>query len=211
MTLEELKNRAKEYPLFKLEDIFKWFPQANRSTTLNQLSFWTKKGFLEQIRKGVYKLSDFEIKDVFLLVNFIYSPSYISLESALNYYSIIPDIPFGTTSVTINKTKTFKTQNYGVFYYYNVKPDLFFGFRTILVGKKYSYNIAFPEKALFDYLYLKARGIKSVKGFIEELRLSLPDDFNWQNFKKWRRLVSKRNKNFHNLIDFLIKKYLYGK
>jgi len=210
MIFEELKNRVKDYPLFRVEDIFKWFPGAKRTTTLNQLSFWLKKGYLEKIRKGVYKLSDFEVKDVFLLTNFIYSPSYISLESALNYYSIIPDIPFGITSVTVNKTKTFKTKNYGVFYYYNVKPELFFGFRTILVGKKYSYNIASPEKALFDYLYLKAKGIELVDGFINELRLSLPDGFNWQNFKKWGKLVSERNKNFHNLIKLLIKKY-YGK
>lgn len=211
MNWEELKKRAKDYPLFFLEDVFKWFPQAKRTTTLNQLSFWRKKGYLEKIRKGVYKISDFEVKDVFLISNFIYSPSYISLESALNYYSIIPDIPFAITSVTLRKTKRFKIKNYGIFYYYHIKSDLYFAFRTILVEKKYSYNIAFPEKALFDYLYLKAKGIKSTEGYIEELRLSLPDNFNWQNFKRWTNLVSKKDKNFHNLTNFLIKKYSYGK
>lgn len=207
MTFNELKSKARGYPLFRLEDIFKWFPDAKRTTTLNQLNFWTKKGYLEKIRKGVYKLSDFEIKDTFLLANFIYPPSYISLETALNYYSIIPDIPFGVTSVTLNKTKTFKTKNYGIFSYCNIKPDLFFGFNSILVEKGYSYNIAWPEKSLFDYLYLRTKKVKKIEGFIEELRLSLPSDFDWQNFKKWEKLVSSKNKNFHDCFKYLVNKY----
>lgn len=210
MTFNELKNQAKDYPLFRLEDVFKWFPKVKRSTTLNQLNFWLKKGYLEKIRRGVYKLSDFGINDVFVLANFIYPPSYISLESALNYYSIIPDVPFGNTSVAIKKTKEFKTKNYGVFYYSHLKPDLFFGYKTILVKKNYSYNIALPEKALFDFLYLRAKKIDSAEGFIEELRLSLPQNFDWGKIKNWTRLIPKKNRNFHKLIQALIIKY-YGK
>ena len=207
MIFNELKNKVKNYPLFKLEDIFKWFPDAKRTTTLNQLNFWVKKGYLEKIRREVYKLSDFEVKDTFLLSSYIYSPSYISMETALNYYSIIPDIPFAVTSVALNKTKIFKIKNYGVFYYHHLKPELFFGFKSIVIEKNYSYNIASPEKALFDYFYLKAKKIESPEGAIEELRLSLPKDFNWKSFKKWEELVSKKNKNFHNLIKFLMKKH----
>jgi len=210
MTFNELKKKAKNYPLFKLEDVFKWFPEANRQVTLNQLSFWCQKGYLENIRREIYKLSDFELEDPFVLASFIYSPSYISLETALNYYSIIPDVPFSITSITVNKTKLFKTKNYGVFSYSAIKPDLFFGFKSILVEKSYSYNITLPEKAIFDYLYLRAKKIDSVEGFIEELRLSLPKNFNWKNFRKWTELVSPKNRNFQNCSQFLIKKY-YGK
>lgn len=207
MTFNELKAQLKNYPLFKLEDVFKWFPKAKRQTTLNQLNFWSKKGYLENIIRGIYKLSDFELKDPFLLANFIYSPSYISLETALNYYSIIPDIPFAITSVTVNKTKKFKIKDYGVFYYSHLKPELFFGFESILVEKKYSYNIALPEKALFDYLYLKAKKVESPEGFLEELRLFLPDRFNWQDFRNWTKLVPKKNKIFHKLGEILLEKY----
>lgn len=207
MTFNELKEKAKNYPLFKLEDIFKWFPEAKKQSTLNQIDFWIKKGWLERIKKGVYKLKEFEFKDPFIIANFIYTPSYISLESALNCYSIIPDIPFGITSATIKKTKEFKTKDYGVFYYSHIKSNLFFGYKTILVEKNYSYNIAIPEKALFDYFYLRAKGISSVEGFVEELRLSLPENFNWRNFKKWTKLVQKKNKIFHQLVEILIKKH----
>jgi predicted transcriptional regulator of viral defense system len=207
MIFNELKNRARNYPLFKLEDVFKWFPGAERATTLNQLNLWTQKGYLERIRRGIYKLSDFEIGEPFLLASFIYTPSYISLETALNYYSIIPDIPFAVTSVTTKKTITFRNKNYGVFFYSSIKPDLFFGFNSVLAEKKYGYNIALPEKALFDYFYLRAKKVKPTESFIEELRLSFPPDFHWQKFRKWVKLVSPKNKNFHQLNQILIQKY----
>lgn len=207
MTFNQLKQKAALYPIFKLEDIFKWFPQSKRQTVLNQIYFWTKKGYLEKIRRGVYKITDYQIKDCFILANFIYSPSYISLETALNYHGIIPDIPFEVTSVTVNKTKVFHTENYGIFSYHHLKPDLFFGFDVIRGEKSYIYNMATPEKALFDYLYLRAKKIDSVEGFIEELRLSLPKEFNWLKFQKWSKLVSQKNKIFHQLTRLLANKY----
>lgn len=200
MTFNELRKKVKDYPIFKLEDVLKWFPEAKRQTTLNQISFWEKKGWIESLKKGIYILKESEVREPFIVANFIYSPSYISLESGLNYYGIIPDIPFGVTSVTINKTNLFKTESFGTFYYHHIMPDLFFGYKTILVGRNYSYNIALPEKALFDYLYLKAKKVDSFEGFIEELRLSLPKDFNWKSFLKWQGLVSIRNKTFHQIL-----------
>lgn len=207
MIFNELKDKAKNYPLFKLEDIFKWFPEAKKQSTLNQINFWIQKGWLERIKRGVYKLKEFEVKDPFIIANFIFTPSYISLESALNCYGIIPDIPFGTTSVTIKKTKEFKIKNYGVFYYSHIKSDLFFGYKAVLTEGNYSYNIAFPEKALFDYFYLRAKGISSIEGFIEELRLSLPVNFNRKKFLEWQKFVSGKNKNFHKIIEVFLKKY----
>ena len=207
MTFQQLRNQAINYPIFKLDDIFKWFPQAKRQTLLNQISAWIKKGDLEEIRRGIYKIGEYQIKDCFILADFIYSPAYISLESALNYYSIIPEVPFEITCVSLNKTKTFKTNCCGVFSYSHLKSSLFFGFNIIEIEKSYVYKIALPEKALFDYLYLKARKIENPEGFIKEMRLSLPKEFNWQAFEKWSKLVIANNKNFHILVKLLLKHY----
>ncbi|MBI3334985.1 MAG: hypothetical protein HY001_00610 [Candidatus Portnoybacteria bacterium] len=207
MTFNELKVKANRYPLFKLVDVFKWFPKAQKQVTLNQLHSWCSKGYLEHIRKGVYKLSDFELKDSFVLTNFIYPPSYISLESALNYYGIIPDIPFAITSVTINKTASFKTEKYGTFLYSHVKQSLFFGFQSIRVEKIYTYTIALPEKALFDYLYLRIRHSGSPTDTIRELRLSVQKDFHWRKLKEWAALVSAKDKIFHAIIQNLAHHY----
>lgn len=205
MTLKELQNKAKFYPLFKLGDVFKWFPRANRQITLNQLSRWIKKGDLHLIKKGVYKLPNFDIKDSFILANFLYFPSYISLETALNYYSIIPDIPFAVTSATIKKTTDFSVKRYGKFIYRHLKPDLFFGFESVKVGQ-YCYNIAFEEKAIFDFLYLNAKRVE-IKGFPEEQRFYFSKDFKWSKFKKYGNLVSSKNKKFHQLKEILLQKY----
>lgn len=207
MTFNELRKKCKNYPLFKLEDVLKWFPEAKKQTTLNQLSFWIKNNWVEQVRRGVYILKDSKIEEPFIIANFIYSPSYVSLESALNYYSIMPDIPFSTTSVTTRKTKKFRTKGYGIFYYKHLKPDLFFGYKTILIKKNYSYNIASQEKAIFDYFYLQREKIISPEGFIKELRLTLTKKFNWKKFLDWTKFVPARNKNFHNLINTFIQQY----
>jgi len=206
MTINELRKKAKDYPLFRLEDIFKWFPQAKRSTTLNQLRDWSKLGYLQGLKRGVYKLSDFEIEEPFILANFIYGPSYISLETALNYYSLIPDIPFQVTSITTLKTNNFDLQDYGAFSYSHIKPDLFFGYETVRGEKQYSYNIALPEKALFDYLYLNSKRMKLSDSFIEGLRLSIPANFDWKKIKKWLKATQLSNK-FSSAMEKLIQKY----
>lgn len=205
MTLKELQRKARLYPLFKLEDVFKWFPKANRQITLNQLSKWAKSGDLQPVKRGVYKLADFEIKDSFILANFLYSPSYISLETALNYYSIIPDIPFAVTSATTKKTTNFLTKEYGKFIYRHLKPDLFFGFETIKIDQ-YCYNIAFEEKALFDFIYLNSKRIK-IKGFPKEERFYFSKDFQWRKFEKYGKLIFSKNKKFHQLKEILLRKH----
>ena len=207
MNFLELKEKLNNYPIFKLEDVFKWFPKKKRRTLIFQLSNWTKKGHLERLRRGVYKFADHQIKDVFILADF-FLPSYISCQTALNYYGIIPDIPFAATSVTCKKTSTIKTKDYGLFVYYHIKPELFFGYRNISSGDLYSYKIAEPEKALFDFLYLQSfKKSFNPDSYLSEMRLDVGKDFKWSNLKKWRRLVPARNKKFHLSIKNLFKEY----
>jgi len=206
------RKKAQNYPLFKVEDVFKWFPKANRKGTLNQLNLWVKKGYLERISKGIYRLAEAEISDPFILASFLYGPSYITLESALNAYGIIPDIPFSTTSVALPKTKIFRTKNNGSFFYHHAKPGLFFGFHTASTPSSayhhYAYRIATPEKALFDYFYFRAKKVKNAAAFLEEMRLSLPKTFRADQLRKWSKLVSPKMKTFHALILALTQKHV---
>jgi predicted transcriptional regulator of viral defense system len=171
------------------------------------LSTWTKRGHLERLKRGVYKFSDHQIKDVLVLADFFF-PSYISCETALNYYGIIPDIPFATTSVTSKKTLSVKTEKYGLFIYHHIKPELFFGYRKIDGDSPYSYSIAVPEKALFDFLYLQSfKKSFDPKNCFKEMRLDIGKDFKWNNLKKWQKLVSSNNKKFHLSMENLFKEY----
>jgi len=207
MTYFQLRKKLTNYPIFKIEDVFKWFSKENRRTLIFQLSIWTKKGHLERLKRGIYKFSDYQIKDISVLANF-FLPSYISCETALNYYGIIPDVSFATTSVTTTKTSTIKTKNYGLFIYHHIKQELFFGYRKINSGSLYSYKIATPEKALFDFLYLQSfRKSFDPENCFKEMRLDIEKDFEMNNLKKWQKLVSSKNKKFHLSMDNLFKEY----
>ena len=121
--------------------------------------------------------------DLFLVANSIYHPSYVSLESALNYWGVLAQFPSIVTSVTPRKT-FLKETPVGIFSFSHVAPRLFLGFL-----KLDSFLIAEKEKALFDYLYLVAKGVKK-PGYLDELNLT---ETNWQKVSFYFRLIKSRN------------------
>src|ERR1700760_1677773 len=70
------------------------------------------KGILERVTNGLYiaksELS-MERPHPFLLANQILGPSYVSMESALSHYGLIPERVYTTTSVTIKATREYRT------------------------------------------------------------------------------------------------------
>ncbi len=146
----EVKDRLNNFFVFNLSDIKKVDPKFYRQ----RLNDWQEKGYIKKLRRGHYIFADIEITEevMFLIANRLYSPSYVSLEMALNYYGLIPEGVYSVTSVSTKKTKSFETPVTS-FSYRNVKPELFFGYRLSKVGER-NYKIAEIEKAVLDYLYL---------------------------------------------------------
>lgn len=135
-----------------------------------QVNYWLKKGFLIKLKKGIYIFSEeFRKQKVsgFLISNYLISPSYISLETALGYYGLIPEKITTFTAITTRKTTRIKNP-LGVFLYTNIKKELFFGF-TKKKEDDYDFFIAEPEKAILDYFYFKKQISGSDEEF-EELR-----------------------------------------
>ena len=159
MDFQTFRLKTKDYPLFKFVDLLKWFPNDNEQTIKQNLKFWTRKKWLKRIIRGVYKLAESKIEDEFLVASYLNENSYVSLESALSYYGMITEIPYEITSVTTKKTKKYKTE-YGIFSYRKIKINLFFGFKLIS-GDNYLYRMATPEKALFDFIYLNQKEIRT--------------------------------------------------
>jgi len=153
------------FNLFTLADVIKFFPYEKDSLIRTQLSRFTKKKLIVKIKRGLYCFSPDRV-DGLELANKLYSPSYISLETALNYHGLIPDIPQSITSINLTTTKKI-VNRFGVFYYTKINARLFFGFTKVKSSQSPSFiNIASKEKALLDYLYL--RKITA----IDELRLN---------------------------------------
>jgi len=131
---------------------------------------WQKKGYIKKITKLFYVFADKKINEneICFIANKLLEPSYLSLEYALRFYNLIPEMVYFITSITTRKTKMIET-SVANFQYRSVKENLFFGYKIIEIGGV-SYRIAEPEKALLDFLYLRS-DINDMND-IEELRIN---------------------------------------
>jgi predicted transcriptional regulator of viral defense system len=152
--------------VFSVKDIDKAFPGFNKMNLVN----WQKNSRIIKLRNGWYRLNQniSEEAELFYIANKIYSPSYISMESALSYYGFIPEGVFTLSSVSTLKTQKFETP-IGSFKYQNLKTPVFFGY-SLINYKNFTIKIAGPEKALLDFLYLN-HTIKESKD-LESIRLN---------------------------------------
>ena len=144
---KELKKRnIKVFTPLEFQRIF-------RVSYNNSKSFITrnvKRGLLIKLKNGLYTLSSMNIPK-FFIANKLYTPSYISFETALSYYHIIPEIVYAIFSATTKASRDFDAQQTN-FIFHRMKKETFFGY----VPKKIDdiiILIAEPEKALLDYLY----------------------------------------------------------
>ena len=113
------------------------------------------------------------------MANKLYEPSYVSLETALSIYSIIPDVAMAVTSITTKPTREFKT-DYGLFIYRSVRPKAFGGYH-IMEEDKFKIKIADPEKAFVDYVHFRLYDQHKIGSFQEER-------FNLTALKKFKKV-----------------------
>lgn len=146
--------REKKISLFSLTDFSRLFEIKNRETLYKKVSRLEKKKIIKKLIKGKYIFLFNQPQDYFV-ANYLYQPSYISLETALSFYGIITGFPYKITSITPKKTKNIIIEN-KEFSYIQILPSLFFGYE-----KKDNFLIAEKEKALLDYLYLYTKGLRN--------------------------------------------------
>jgi predicted transcriptional regulator of viral defense system len=153
---------------------------ANPREIHRQLSRWRQAGKIYQLRRGLYSLAPpFQkvIPHPFLIANRLIPASYVSLQSALAYYGMIPEHVPVTTSVTTRRPAHWETP-VGVFDFRHIQVDFFDGYRLIDLGGKQQAFIARPEKALLDLVYLEPGG--DTLDYLTELRLSNLNQLDWQ-------------------------------
>lgn len=125
-----------------------------------------------QIKRGLFV----ENRDVKLslksLSSILYGPSYVSFQSALAFYGLIPERVSITTCASYkkNKNKEFHTA-VGDFYYYPIPPQVYPYDTTILEEDGQRFLIATPGKAICDMLYK----IKNIETEAELLELLIED------------------------------------
>ena len=136
---------------FSNDQVYSWQPGFDR----NNLSRWIKKGLLIRLRQGYFTFPEFKGKPDYpwYFANRMYRPSYISLHSALSFHGIIPESVIQITSVTSLKTAYF-VNLFGEFSYKTIKKELMYGYDLKTMSDGRTLQIADPEKAISDLLYL---------------------------------------------------------
>ncbi|MCF6213059.1 MAG: hypothetical protein L3J45_03440 [Flavobacteriaceae bacterium] len=145
----------------------------------DKISELLKSKELISIRRGLYITGakmDLPTPEPFLIANHLRGPSYVSLESALSYWNMIPERAYEISSVTIKTSKLYKTP-VGRFSYQQLKtPYYSYGIKNIEYSPKQTMLVASPEKALCDKVVLTPkiylRSIKQTREFLmEDLRI----------------------------------------
>lgn len=190
---------------FSLQDLKNLFPGERPKTLKNNLTRWVQKEYLVRIKRDMYQWTEScgvdEISDLYV-ANRLYEPSYISLETALSFYSIIPDIAVHVTSVTSRQTRIFRNQ-YGTFFYRSCHPRALIGYRLMAQGG-FKIRIADPEKALVDFLYFRLREGPPLDFEKERFNKRILTKFRWARALGYANLFNQRTvKTVHQLGEFL--------
>lgn len=133
-----------------------------------------RAGQIIRVKRGLYvvnpELSGKAISTE-LVANRLYGPSYVSLQTALRYYGLIPETVYRVQSITVKHSRNFETP-FGYFDYVACTRDYFSIGITHIVKDGYSFVIATPEKALCDLIAytpnLNLRYRKQVLSYLEE-------------------------------------------
>lgn len=127
----------------------------NYKNPRDKLAHMVKKKECIPVIQGLYETNP--TTPGYRLANTICSPSYLSFEFALSYHGLIPEAVYNFTSATFEKKKKkeFKTP-FGMFTYRDV-PSAVYPYGIECVSENgYTFQIASPEKALCDELYIQS-------------------------------------------------------
>ncbi len=146
--------------LFGSEAVFDsqllWAGDVNAKEVARQLSRWLKSGHIIQLRRGLYALAPKwgqPQPHPFLVSNRMAPGSYVSCQSALSFYGLIPE--FVPVTIAVGSVRPQRKQTaLGVYQFHHLQPDLIFGYHQIDLPHNQQAHIALPEKALLDLIYL---------------------------------------------------------
>ncbi|MBU1992484.1 MAG: hypothetical protein ABH856_04450 [Patescibacteria group bacterium] len=141
------------------------------------------------VTRPFYEKHKTDTSYLFSLANILLKPSYISLETALQYYGLFAEaVNYTISSVTLKLPREFKNRT-GRYLYRKINEKLFTGFQ--IVEEEFNFTIALPHKAIFDYLYYHTnRFTKNVHPDLpEELRIDT-DSLSPEEKKKLKDILT---------------------
>jgi hypothetical protein len=206
LAIEEILERECP-PVFLSVDALTLIAQQY-SAPQKKLDQLEKQGFLIRLRRGIYT---FKTKaDRFLIAGALYSPSYISYETALSYYGMIPERVEIIYSVAKGRPLEITTP-LGSFAYRSQSTELYSGGMSMVFIDENPVLIASKEKALLDTIAhrnLSTHGLtaESVYEFVlQDLRVESKDLLSLSCSKLKKLSFLYRNHAPRKLYDHIVK------
>ena len=143
MKFEELLSLVRNQPVFETGLLLAG--EVDPNDVRRQLSRWERSGRIRQLRRGLYTLAppyQSIIPHPFLIANALVTGSYVSTQSALAFYGLIPEYVPRTISVTTQRPAQWD----GGFHFHHLASHLFFGYQLLEVSQGQQAFIATPEK-----------------------------------------------------------------
>lgn len=178
---------------FTTKDLQGLFNIKSKRTLEDLIKRLITGGTLSQLEKGKYLAINTQPSS-FEIAQFIYSPSYISFETALNYHGVLSQFPTEITSAT-TKRRTTKLIDGKAYSYSQIDQKLFTGYY-----KEDAYLIAYPEKALFDQFYMISKSLETEE-YLDEM------DYTQINSDKVGQYLNLVANSYKKIILKLLNKY----
>jgi hypothetical protein len=161
----------------------------------DKISELLKSGQLMALKKGLYlpgPESDLPPVEPFVVANHLWGPSYVSLESALSYWGLIPERVYGVSSVSIKASKTYQTPVGRFSYEHLAAPYYSFGVQSVRLQPLQVALVASAEKALCDKIIASSgvllRSVGQTMDFLlEDLRIEPEqlESLDWKAIQSW--------------------------
>lgn len=121
------------------------------SNIYNKIGYEVKNNNLIKLKRGLYETN--KDADPLTIANSLLSPSYISFETALAYYGMIPERVYAIKSATFKNNKKKEFKNYfGLFLYQDVNSNAYpYDINQVEING-IKVMMASKEKALLDLL-----------------------------------------------------------
>lgn len=173
-----------------------------------KLLYLEKRGDIIRLKRGMYVVNpDVSRKEICmpLIANHIYGPSYVSCQTALRYWGLIPERVYTIKSMTLKTAKSFENK-IGRFEYIHTGEGYYPIGISMIQENGASFLMAGPEKALCDLIvttpYLNLRYRKELIEYLEDdIRFDM-DEFSRLDISVLEACAEKSKKSvtINNLI-----------
>jgi predicted transcriptional regulator of viral defense system len=189
MEFERLVEIVKDEPAFEIGLLLAG--DVHPHHIRRQLTRWTNAGRLYQLRRGLYALAPPSRKvkpHPFAIANRLVQGAYVSCQSALAHYGLIPDYVPTIVSVCSSRPRRRDTP-LGSLLFRHVRRKYLSGYRLLDMGDGQQPLVARPEKALLDLIHLTAEG--DSESYIRSLRLQNLENLDMQSLKDLTQALAK--------------------